>query len=81
LQVAQPELAVLKSVGGNVVRAAKVQQQERRPERHQLVLSTPAAERKVSDRIYRGRISQQVRLPEEDPRDGGGLATADSGED
>ena len=36
-EVAQPELVVLEGVGGDGVRATEVKQEERSPERHELV--------------------------------------------
>nr|CAB3472189.1 unnamed protein product [Digitaria exilis] len=64
-EVALPQLVVLQGVGGNVVGATEVQQQERRPERHELVLAQSAAEGKVAQSIRRGGVSQLVRQPEE----------------
>ncbi|WVZ91878.1 hypothetical protein U9M48_037991 [Paspalum notatum var. saurae] len=81
LKVPQPELAVLERVGADVVRASQVQQEERRPERHQLVLLRHAAQGEVPKSVRCGGVGQLVRLPEEDPEESGGLATTDSREE
>jgi hypothetical protein len=67
LQVAKPQLVVLDGVGSDVVLPAEVQQQERRPERHQLVFGRPASNRQMAEDVYRCRVGQHVRRPEEGP--------------
>ncbi|WVZ83533.1 hypothetical protein U9M48_030670 [Paspalum notatum var. saurae] len=44
LQMAQPQPVVLDGIGRDVVLPAKVEQQERCPQRHQLMLSRPAGD-------------------------------------
>ncbi|WVZ83497.1 hypothetical protein U9M48_030639, partial [Paspalum notatum var. saurae] len=68
LQVAQPQLVVLDGIGGDVVLPAKVQQQERRPERHQFVVARrrAAGHGHVAQHVDCCRVSQHVRRPHEE---------------
>ncbi|CAD6268328.1 unnamed protein product [Miscanthus lutarioriparius] len=62
-QVAQPELVVRECVGSDGVLATKVQQEEGRPERDQLVLARPAADGEVAQSVYRRGVRHEVRQP------------------
>ncbi|BAS87829.1 Os04g0155750, partial [Oryza sativa Japonica Group] len=80
-EVTLPELVVLEGVGGDVVWAAKVQQEEWCPERNQVVLSCGAAQGKITDGVYCGRVGQLVRQPEDEPLHRRSFAPAYPGED
>lgn len=79
--MAQPKRVVLERVCGDVVWATEVQQEERRPERHQLVLVGPAVDGEVAQGVYRRGVGQQVRRPEEEHQHGGGAVPPDPSED
>jgi hypothetical protein len=77
-QVAKPQLVVLESICRDVVRAAKVQQEEGCPERHELVPLCRGAEGEVAHGVYRCGVSQLVRNPEYEPGHHGSFSPSNS---
>ncbi|BAS87815.1 Os04g0153475 [Oryza sativa Japonica Group] len=67
LQVVHPQPVVLHGVGRDGVLPTKVEQQERRPECHQLLLWQPAVEGHVSQGVHGHRVGRHGTLPRPPP--------------
>jgi hypothetical protein len=83
--LAQGELVVLQGVCADVVRATQMQQEERRPEGHQLVLARQdhgaASEGQVAKGVCRSHVGQLVGQPQKDRPPTGCSAPACTGEE
>jgi hypothetical protein len=76
--LAQGDLVVLKGVGGDVVGAAEMRQQER----NQNATSCCSQDmRQVAEDERRGPVGHLVRHPEDDRPNAGALTSADAGEE
>jgi hypothetical protein len=65
-KVALPELTILEGIGSDVIRAAEVQKEERRPEGDEMVILWCAAEEELAGSVCHGRVRQLVCQPEEE---------------
>jgi hypothetical protein len=66
-EMVPPQPVVLEGVGGDVIRAGKVQQQERCPEGDQPVLAHSASQGQGAEGIRRRAVRQLVCQPEKQP--------------